>query len=238
MHDSSTAPTVLIVVAHPDDAEIAMGMRMHWYARNGARVRVHCLTTGAPASTDNHVRREECLAAGELLGIQQYTFSAVPDAHFAEHRGAIHTALASVLHDTRPDIVYTHYPQDQHLDHATTAAAVTAEALRETINLRYFQSPYSVNFDPTFVFMGTPQLLQAKEKALQCFTSQAQLDMDLFRRLNEITYRQLIHHRLLERFPPHARCAELFSIARHVEFAQTCQASEPHTAQASPARRR
>lgn len=36
------------LVAHPDDAEITMDMRVHWYALNGARVRVHCLTIGAP----------------------------------------------------------------------------------------------------------------------------------------------------------------------------------------------
>ncbi|MGH3905884.1 MAG: PIG-L family deacetylase [Pseudonocardiaceae bacterium] len=63
--------TVLIVVAHPDDAEIAMGMRMHWYAVNGARVRVHCLTTGAPGPDGTAVRREECLNAGALLGVDR-----------------------------------------------------------------------------------------------------------------------------------------------------------------------
>jgi len=61
--------TVLIVVAHPDDAEIAMGMRMRWYALNGAWVRVHCLTTGAPGPDGAALRRGECLNAGELLGV-------------------------------------------------------------------------------------------------------------------------------------------------------------------------
>ncbi|MGW3472849.1 PIG-L family deacetylase [Saccharopolyspora sp. NPDC000995] len=41
-------PCLLVVVAHPDDAEIGMAMRMRWYALNDARVRVHCLTTGTP----------------------------------------------------------------------------------------------------------------------------------------------------------------------------------------------
>ncbi|MGH8938774.1 MAG: PIG-L family deacetylase, partial [Actinomycetes bacterium] len=77
--------TVLVVVAHPDDAEIAMGMRMHWYALNGARVRVHCLTTGAPGPDGTAVRRDECLNAGALLGVDNYTFSAIPDTRFVEH---------------------------------------------------------------------------------------------------------------------------------------------------------
>ncbi|WP_395108331.1 PIG-L deacetylase family protein [Actinomadura sp. SCN-SB] len=213
--------TVLIVVAHPDDAEIAMGMRIHWYARNGARVHVHCLTTGTPDPSGTQIRQEECMAAASLLGIDTYTFSSIPDTRFVEHRGAIHTALSNLFRDTRPDVVYTHYPDDQHLDHATTASQVTAAALRETANLRYFRSPYSIGFEPTLVFMGTPELLHTKQKALQCFASQQQLDMDLFQRLAEVTYRQFVHHRVTARFPAQTNCAELFRIARQVEFAES-----------------
>ncbi|MEV6987016.1 PIG-L family deacetylase [Sphaerisporangium sp. NPDC051017] len=211
--------TVLVVVAHPDDAEIAMGMRMHWYALNGVRVRVHCLTTGAPGPDGTAVRRDECLAAGALLGIDQYTFSFIPDTRFEDHRGGINADLFSVFHETRPDIVYTHYPGDQHLDHSTTAQEVTAVALREATNLCYFRSPYSVGFEPTLFFMGTQELLDAKARALECFASQQQLDMAVFRQLAEVTHRQYVHHRVVERFPRESSCAELFRVARQVEFA-------------------
>ena len=99
--------TVLIVVAHPDDAEIAMGMRMLSYARSGVRVRVHCLTTGRPGPSGNNVRREECLAAGALLGVSDYSFSTIPDSRFTDHRGSINSELIRVLSKDRPDIVYT-----------------------------------------------------------------------------------------------------------------------------------
>ncbi|MEH6373917.1 PIG-L family deacetylase [Streptomyces sp. KLMMK] len=209
--------TVLVVVAHPDDAEIAMGMRMHWYARTGARIRVHCLTTGARDHTAR--RREECLAAGAILGVHQYTFSSIPDTRFAEHRGEINADLFDVFHETRPDVVYTHYPGDQHLDHSTAAEDVTAVALREATNLRYFRSPYSTGFEPTMFFMGTPELLDAKMRALKCFASQHQLDMDVFRKLAEVAHRQYVHHRVMERLPQESTCAELFTIARQVDIA-------------------
>jgi LmbE family N-acetylglucosaminyl deacetylase len=211
--------TVLIVVAHPDDAEIAMGMRMRWYALNGAQVRVHCLTTGAPGPHGAAPRRDECLDAGGLLGVDRYTFSTIPDTRFVEHRGRIHTDLFSVFHDTRPDIVYTHYPDDQHPDHRTTAHEVTTVAQREARNLSYFRSPYSVGFEPTMIFMGTAELLDLKARALKCFSSQNQLDMDVFRRLDEVEYRRYLHHRVVAGFPGTANCAELFAIARHVQFA-------------------
>jgi N-acetylglucosamine malate deacetylase 1 len=84
---------VLIVVAHPDDAEIAMGMRIRWYTENGAHVRVHCLTTGSPAPNGSDVRREECLAAGAVLGVENYTFSEIPDTRFTDHHGDINAEL-------------------------------------------------------------------------------------------------------------------------------------------------
>lgn len=210
---------VLIVVAHPDDAEIAMGMRMRWYADHGACVRVHCLTTGSPCPDGSDVRRQECLAAALLLGVTEYSFSEIPDSRFTDHRGDINGELFRVFRQDRPDIVYTHYPSDQHLDHIATAHEVTAVALREATNLTYFRSPYSEGFEPTEFFMGTPELLEAKVRALKCFASQQQLDMDVFRQQAEVTYRNHVHHRVVERFPPQASCAELFRIARRVAIA-------------------
>lgn len=204
--------TVLIVGAHPDDPEIAMGMRMRWYAGQGARVRVHCLSGTAE-------RRDESLAAGAILGVSEYTFSDVPDTRFVEHRGAINAELFRVFREARPDIVYTHFPEDQHLDHVATAQEVTAVALREANNLCYFRSPYSTGFEPTRVFAATQELLDNKAAALKCFASQQQFDMDVFQKLAEVAYRQHVHHRVVERFPPGLHCAELFRTAREIEFA-------------------
>ncbi|TDD61943.1 PIG-L family deacetylase [Actinomadura darangshiensis] len=211
--------TILIVVSHPDDAEIAMGMRMLAHARSGARVHVHCLTTGHPSNAPD--RLNERRAAGKLLGVSNYTFSAIPDTRSTDHRGAINAALINLFSDTRPDIIFTHYPADQHLDHATTGTEATAVTLRGVANLRYFRSPYSIGFEPTLFFMGNADLLRIKAKALDCFSSQQQLDMNLYQRLAEVTYRQHLHHRVVEQFPPEADCAELFLIARQIEFVST-----------------
>ncbi|AXI76971.1 PIG-L deacetylase family protein [Peterkaempfera bronchialis] len=209
--------TVLIVVAHPDDAEIAMAMRILDYTQSGDRVRVHALTTGHTGSGTD-LRRQECLAAGALLGISDYTFSQIPDSRFTSHRAQINAELFTVMRRDRPDIVYTHFPADQHLDHTVTSAEVTAVALREAANLTYFRSPYSTGFEPNEIFMGTAEHLQAKVAALACFTSQQQIDMATFTSLARNQYRQHVHHRVLERLPAEAHASELFSIARRLEF--------------------
>lgn len=209
---------VLVVVAHPDDAELAMGMRIRRYAIDGVDVHVHCLTRGSadPVLADRRVG--ECRAAGAVLGVAEYTFSEVPDARFVESRGLLNQTLFDLFRVRRPDIVYTHFPRDQHLDHSVTAEEVTVVALREAANLTYFRSPYSVDFEPTLFSLGTEDLLAAKLAALACFGSQAQIDMDVYGQLARVAHRQHIHHRVIERFDPAAVCAEAFVIARRIEF--------------------
>ncbi|MBD0672838.1 PIG-L family deacetylase [Streptomyces sp. CBMA156] len=214
----SPGRSVLAVVAHPDDAELAMGMRLLDHAQAGDRVRVHCLSAGRPGK-DGEVRQAECLAAAEILRIDRYTFSAIPDTRFTDHRGAINAALFDTVAVERPDIVYTHFPDDQHLDHGATGEEVTAVAMREASDLIYFRSLYSRNFEPNLLFVGTPELLAAKQKALACFASQQQLDMTVFTGLNTLAYRQHVHHRVVERFPDDAHGVEMFRTARQIVHA-------------------
>ncbi|MFJ4679067.1 PIG-L deacetylase family protein [Kitasatospora sp. NPDC088783] len=219
MNAPRTGRSVFAVVAHPDDAELAMGMRLLEHALAGDRVRVHCLSAGRPGKDDGQVRRAECLAAAKILHISRYTFSPIPDTRFTDHRGAINAALFDAFAEERPDIVYTHYPDDQHLDHAVTGEEATAVALREAADLVYCRSPYSRNFEPNMFFVGTPEHLAAKQEALACFASQQQLDMDTFTGLNTLAYRQHVHHRVVERFPDGAHGAEMFRTARQIVHA-------------------
>ncbi|MGW0896228.1 PIG-L deacetylase family protein [Streptomyces goshikiensis] len=218
---------VLIVVAHPDDAEIAMGMRLRDHALTGDHVRVHCLSPGASTPEGAERRRSECRAAGALLGVAEYSFSRIPDNEFVERRVEINRELFRVFGERRPDIVYTHFPDDQHLDHRITADEVTTVALREADELCYFRSPYSQGFEPNLYFVGTPDLLAAKQAALACFASQKQLDMTVFGGLTELAYRQHVHHRVVERFPDGAHGAEMFRTARQVVHATRPAASRP-----------
>ncbi|MFD4176206.1 PIG-L deacetylase family protein [Streptomyces anulatus] len=211
--------SVLIVVAHPDDAELAMGMRIHDHVLSGDRVRVHCLSAGPTGGDNGAARRDECLTAAKILGVSDYTFSSIPDTRFTDHRGAINGALFDTFATERPDLVYTHYPDDQHLDHAVAGEEATTVAMREAADLIHFRSPYSRNLEPNLYFVGTPELLAAKRAALACFASQQQLDMTVFDGLTTLAYRQHVHHRVVERFPANANGAEMFHTARQIVHA-------------------
>jgi LmbE family N-acetylglucosaminyl deacetylase len=211
-----SARAILVVVAHPDDAELAMGMRIRDHVLAGDRVRVHCLSAGRAENDDGTVRRDECQAAAKVLGIGNYSFSAIPDTRFTDHRGAINAALFAAFATERPDVVYTHHPDDQHLDHAVTGEEATTVAMREAADLIHFRSPYSRNFEPNLYFVGNPDLMAAKQAALACFASQQQLDMTVFGGLTALAYRQHVHHRVIERFPDGAHGAEMFRTARQI----------------------
>ncbi|MFD4241879.1 PIG-L deacetylase family protein [Streptomyces sp. NPDC058525] len=215
----TTPRSVLVVVAHPDDAELAMGMRIRDHVLVGDRVRVHCLSAGTVEKDDGAARRDECLAAAKILGIGGYTFSQIPDTRFTDHRGAINASLFEAFATERPDVVYTHYPDDQHLDHAITGEEASTVAMREAADLIHFRSPYSRNFEPNLFFVGTADLLATKEEALACFASQQQLDMAVFGGLTALAYRQHVHHRVVERFPARAHGAEMFFTARQIVHA-------------------
>lgn len=227
--------TVLVVAAHPDDAEIAMGMRIRDYVLAGTAVRVHCLTTGAPDPDGSAPRRLESLRAGAVLGVAGYTFSRIPDTRFVEHRRAIRDEVASVIDRVSPDIVYTHAPDDQHLDHRVAGEDATSVALGHTLAVTHFRSPYSVGFQPNLFFLGTEELMEAKMKALSCYVSQTQFDMDVFRRLSAVSHRQFVHHRVLHAFDLAMPYAEAFRVVRRLEFSGRPGTAGVHGAR--PARR-
>jgi LmbE family N-acetylglucosaminyl deacetylase len=210
---------VLAVVAHPDDAELAMGMRIRWHVEQEAVVRVHCLSRGEAAGGQPEQRVQEALSAGAILGVDEYTFSQIPDARFVDAREPIIQELFQVLRQFSPDLVYTHFPQDQHLDHVMTGEAVTVVAMREAASLYYFRSLYSVGFEPNVFFIGGPALLEMKMRALRCFSSQSQIGMDFVADLAAVAHRQFIHHRIIERLSVGTAFSESFRVARQIDCA-------------------
>ncbi|WP_434444272.1 PIG-L deacetylase family protein [Lentzea sp. E54] len=211
---------VLVVAAHPDDAELAMAMRIHAHVRSGDAVRVHCLTIGTPDPDGSEPRREEALRAGAVLGVGEYTFSPVPDTRFVEHRALVRDEVTAVIEDARPDLVYTHFPHDQHLDHRVAGEETTAVALGHVRALTHFRAPYSTGFDPTSFFLATEELMAVKVKALACFGSQAQLDMRVFHDLAAVSHHQHVHRRVLDAVDPRLRYAESFRIVRELYLSE------------------
>ena len=126
-------PTALAIAAHPDDIEIFMsgtlmllkeaGYEIHYMnVANGC-----CGTTEYDRATIAKIRREEAIAASELIGAVFHE-SICDDLSIFYDQPTL-AKIASVMRLVAPEIVLTHSPADYMEDHmnvcrlATTAAA-------------------------------------------------------------------------------------------------------------------
>lgn len=133
----------LVVMAHPDDAEIAAGATMAKWAAEGREVHLLVLTNGDRGSGDAAmdrvelaaIRRSETAAAAALLGLASHE---VLDTHDGEldNTREIQERVARVIRRVRPGIVITPDPTAwffdntyyNHSDHRN-AGAVALDAL-------------------------------------------------------------------------------------------------------------
>jgi len=111
---------LLVVAAHPDDAEISVGGTILLMVRAGRQVGVVDLTRGEMGTRGSRAERDaETARANELMGVEYRTNLELPDGRVQPTIEA-REALARVLRETRPETVLTHTTDDRHPDHAAT----------------------------------------------------------------------------------------------------------------------
>lgn len=138
---STHGPTLLMLVAHPDD-EVLTGGTLAKYAAQGARVVLACATRGevgeisdptlATAETLGKVREAEVRASAAALGVSDVRFLGFHDSGMAGtpanddprcfNQASANEAvgrLVALLRDVQPDVVITHDPTGGygHPDH-------------------------------------------------------------------------------------------------------------------------
>jgi len=190
---------VLVVVAHPDDAEISMGMKILDLKNQGHYVHVHCLSKGGKKNNNAayKMKREyEATKAGSILNVDKYTFSDFPDTLFEKNSAEIRSELEEIIKTERPDAVYTHYHEDSHIDHEISSKE-TLIASRSVKSLVYFRSPYSRNFIPKIFYFADENSMNKKYKALKCFKSQRYLDEDFLKQISSVLYFEYLHPQLI-----------------------------------------
>lgn len=118
---------VVCIGAHPDDVEIGMGGTVAALAATGRDVLIVDLTDGEPTPQGTHERRmAEATEAAALLGCRRVTLE-MPNRFLFDTVDA-RTALAEVLREERPGVLFVPYPEDAHPDHI--AASHIGEAAR------------------------------------------------------------------------------------------------------------
>lgn len=117
-----TTLDILVVAAHPDDAEISLGGTIAASIRQNMQVGVLDLTSGEPTPHGTLKRRaEETARATELLGLRWRRNLGLPNRSLQatlDHR----RQLAEVIREVKPQMLLVPYWQDVHPDHVAAAA--------------------------------------------------------------------------------------------------------------------
>ncbi len=154
---NNSRPTLLAVLAHPDDESFGMGGTLALYARRGCSVYLVCATRGEVGTVDAEymkdyssiaaLREAELRCAAEQLGLTQVFFldyrdsgmpgsedNHHPDAQVAHSVDEVAGKVVKYIRDLKPDAVLTfdpiggyRHPDHIHIHKATVLAFEKAD---------------------------------------------------------------------------------------------------------------
>lgn len=116
---------IVCVGAHPDDVEIGMGGTVAGFVRRGPSVVIVDLTNGEPTPHGTpECRARESAQAAKVLGVDRVTLD-LPNRYLFDTVEA-RTALAEVLREHRPSMMFVPFPEDAHPDHLAASSIALA----------------------------------------------------------------------------------------------------------------
>ena len=178
--ESATANLrVVCVGAHPDDPESGCGGTLARYAALGHAVTIVYLTRGERGidgkSLDDaaRIRTAECEAACRIIGAKPAFFGQIDGA--TEVTRAQVDAMQRLLAAQAPDLLFTHWPVDTHMDHQVASVLTIRAWMNLKTPLLYF---FEVNtgsqtegfFPNTYVDVSA--VVDQKKRALFAHISQ------------------------------------------------------------------
>ncbi|QIA08638.1 PIG-L deacetylase family protein [Draconibacterium halophilum] len=154
-HAQNSKINVVVIGAHPDDADVDVAGTAYQFAQMGHNVLFVSLTNGDAGHYNKgggalaKIRIKEAEEAGKRIGV---TYK-VLDNHDAELMPTLKLRhdIIRIIRNWNADVVITHRPYDYHPDHRNTAIAVQDAAFLVTVpNVAPDVSALKVN--PVFLF--------------------------------------------------------------------------------------
>ncbi len=176
---------LLVVAAHPDDAEISVGGLIVSSVAAGNRVGVLELTDGEPTPKGTIERRaSETAAATEVLGLAWRGNLGLPNRSLQADLLS-RERLAEVFRLTRPGVVLAPYWEDAHPDHVAASRLVDDARFWSKLSKTemagerfwpprlyyYFSIHLRIHPRPSFVF-DISDHIETKMQAIGCYQSQ------------------------------------------------------------------
>jgi bacillithiol biosynthesis deacetylase BshB1 len=115
---------ILVLAAHPDDAELACSGTLLSHAEQGKKVGIVDLTLGELGTRGTvEIRRREALDSAQILGLSVRRNLELADGFFQNDR-THQLKVASAIRYYQPEIILTNAVSDRHPDHSRAAALV------------------------------------------------------------------------------------------------------------------
>lgn len=191
---ADTRPRVMVIFAHPDDAEFICSGTVARFVASGYRAQYVLATSGDKGSDDPHATQEQLAAtreaeqhaAAKVLGVEEVTFLRHKDGE-VEVSIPFRKELALVIRRGRPDVVLTFDPWQRyqiHPDHRavgmTALDAVAAardhmyypEQLVEGLKEHRVHNVYFFASDQPNYYVDITAFMEKKIEALRTHTSQ------------------------------------------------------------------
>lgn len=178
---------LLVLAAHPDDAELFCSGTIAKYTRNGKKVGIIDLTMGELGTRGTpELRAREAAASAEILGLSVRENMGFPDGFFENNREN-RLALIKKIREYRPEIILANAPDDRHPDHGrggmlaydayflsglrrieTEVSGNVQEAWRPGLFLHYIQD----RMHKPDILVDISAYIDVKEAAIKAFASQ------------------------------------------------------------------
>ena len=148
---------VVVLVAHPDDAESGCGGLIANLTKRGVQVEILCMTRGEKAPGHNapglnaRIRTDEARRGAEILGAGLGFLGFVDGEVVADGPSCL--VVEKAILDREPDILLAHWPVDTHWDHQATGLLAIRTLIRNPSFALYFfevlTGIQTMNFVPT-----------------------------------------------------------------------------------------
>ena len=152
----TSGPKLLIIAAHPDDAEFHAGGLATIYRQLGRTVKMLSVTDGAAGHYERNasdlipMRRQEAAQAGKVIGAEYETLH-FPDGQLQATLEVRHRIIQEIR-TFKPDLVLTHRTCDYHPDHRAVGQSVQDASYLVTVPRVLPEFP-ALSQAPVFAYM-------------------------------------------------------------------------------------